>query len=270
MISQWRKYQGVLVSAKAPHHEVLTQNIISELDKNNAFLARWITNFDCKKKLDFWYLILDKKMDISDYSSNTRNQISNGLKNFEIRRISIDEMLDNSYIIYKTASLLYNTKNKIKSLEEFNVDLLPSFDYWGVYNNNSLIGFAQNRVFDDCCDYSTIKILPMYAKKYPFYALFYTMNNYYLIDKKLKYVTDGTRSISHQTNIQNFLINKFKFRKAYCYLHIMYQPFFGLLVSCLFPFRKFFSIFNVSLFRSINSILLQEEISRNCKKELLC
>ena len=270
MSSQWRKYQGVLVSAQAPHHEVITQNIISELDENNAFLARWITNFDCKKKLDFWYLILDKKMDLSDYSSNTRNQISNGLKNFEIRRISIDEMLDNSYVIYKTASLLYNSKNKIKSLMQFNTDLLPAFDYWGVYNNNSLIGFAQNRVFDDCCDYSIIKILPMYAKKYPFYALFYTMNNYYLIEKKLKYVTDGTRSISHQTNIQNFLINKFKFRKAYCCLHIMYQPFFGLLVSCLFPFRNFFSVFNVSLFRSINSILLQEKIRRNCNKELLC
>jgi hypothetical protein len=96
------------------------------------------------------------------------------------------------------------------------------------------------------------------------------MNNYYLAEQKLRYVTDGTKSISHQTNIQEFLINKFKFRKAYCYLHIKYQPFFGLAVSCLFPFRKFFSVFNVSLFRSINSILLQEEIRRNCKKELLC
>ena len=61
MISQWRKYQGVLISAKAPHHEVLTQNISSEIKKSNAFLARWITNFDCKSKSDFWYLILDKK-----------------------------------------------------------------------------------------------------------------------------------------------------------------------------------------------------------------
>ena len=99
MISQWRKYQGVLVSAKAPHHEVLTQNIISELDKNNAFLARWITNFDCKKKLDFWYLILDKKMDIGDYSSNTRNQISNGLKNFEIRIIIYNKVINWKYIM---------------------------------------------------------------------------------------------------------------------------------------------------------------------------
>ena len=270
MISQWRKYQGVLVSAKAPHHEVITQNISSELKKSNAFLARWITNFDCNKKLDFWYLVLDKKMDLSDYSSNTRNQISNGLKNFKIRKISVDEMLDNSYVIYKTASLLYNSKNKIKSLKQFNSDLLPSFDYWGVFHNSSLIGFAQNRVFDDCCDYSTIKISPIYAKKYPFYALFYTMNNYYLIDKELKYVTDGTRSISHQTNIQNFLMHKFKFRKAYCYLHVRYRPLFGLLVSCLFPFRKLLSIFNFSFFRNINSILLQEKIRKNCKNELLC
>jgi hypothetical protein len=92
------------------------------------------------------------------------------------------------------------------------------------------------------------------------------MNNYYLIDRELKYVTDGTRSISHQTNIQNFLIHKFKFRKAYCCLHIRYQPFFGLLVSCLFPFRKLLLVFNFSFIRNINSILLQEKIRRNCKK----
>ena len=94
-------------------------------------------------------------------------------------------MIDDSYDIYKEASLLYNTKNKIKSLKEFNDDLLTSFDYWGVYQNNLLVGFSQNRVFDDCCDYSTIKISPRFAKKYPFYALFYIMNNYYLTEKKL-------------------------------------------------------------------------------------
>ena len=270
MFDQWRKYQGVLVSAKAPHQEVFTQNLNSELKKNNAFLARWVTNFDCEKKLDFWYLIQDKKMNINDYSSNTRNQIRKGLKNFEIRKINLDKMIESAYVIYKTAVQLYNTANKIKSLQEFNDDLLPAFDYWGVYKNNMLVGFAQNRVFDDCCDYSTIKILPIYAKEYPFYALFYTMNNYYLAEQKLRYVTDGAKSISHQTNIQEFLINKFKFRQAYCYLHIKYQPLFGLIVSCLFPFRKLLSILNISLLRNVNSILLQEEIKRNCKKELSC
>jgi hypothetical protein len=96
------------------------------------------------------------------------------------------------------------------------------------------------------------------------------MNNYYLAEHKVRYVTDGTKSISHQTNVQEFLINKFKFRKAYCYLHIKYQPLFGLIVSCLFPFRKLLSIIDILLLRNVNSILLQEEIKRNCKKELLC
>ncbi|MBT3612575.1 MAG: hypothetical protein HN522_06525 [Flavobacteriales bacterium] len=270
MSNQWRKYQGVLVSAKAPHQEIFTQGLNSEIKKNNAFFARWITNFDCKKELDFWYLIQDKKMEINDYSSNTRNQIRKGLKNFEIRKITLDKMIESAYVIYKTVFQLYNTANKIKSLQEFNDDLLPAFDYWGVYRNNMLVGFAQNRVFDDCCDYSTIKILPIYAKEYPFYALFYTMNNYYLAEQKLRYVTDGTKSISHQTNIQEFLVKKFKFRKAYCYLHIKYNPFFGLMVSCLFPFRKILSVFHFSFIRNINSILLQEKIRRNCQKELLC
>ena len=36
------------------------------------------------------------------------------------------------------------------------------------------------------------------------------MNQYYLNEKKLTYVTDGARSLVHQSNIQDFLINKFK------------------------------------------------------------
>ena len=34
------------------------------------------------------------------------------------------------------------------------------------------------------------------------------------IVRKLKYVNEGTRSILHETNVQSFLIDKFKFRKA--------------------------------------------------------
>ena len=102
------------------------------------------------------------------------------------------------YIIYKKSSLIYNTKNKILSEKVF-IDLLTlSFDYWGVYRDDKLIGFSKNRMYKDCCDYSTIKILPEYVKEYPFYALFYTMNLYYLNEKKMKYVTDGSRNISHK------------------------------------------------------------------------
>ena len=267
MVSKWRKYHGALVPNLAPHEDLDLTEIVHELRLHNAFFARWVTDFDTSKKTDFWYIIQDQVMNLKDYSTNTRNQISKGLKKFKIKKINRAEMSSNAYIIYKKSSLIYNTKNKILSEKVF-IDLLTqSFDYWGVYRDDKLIGFSKNRMYKDCCDYSTIKILPEYVKEYPFYALFYTMNLYYLNEKKLKYVTDGSRNISHKTNIQQFLLTKFKFRKAYCNLHIKYSWSFGLVVKLLFPFRKIFSYFDNLLFRNIFSVLFQEEISRNCKQK---
>ena len=273
MSDQWRKYQGALVSAKAPHQEVFTQNLNSELKKNNAFFARWITNFDCKRPTSFWYIVNDQEFTLDEFSHKVRNQIKKGLKNLKVEQLSAEDMLDKGFSVYIKAFEAYKTISQPLSKEVFNTTLL-AFDknhFWGVFNaEGELIGFSQNKMKNDVCEFSITKFHPAYLKLRPSEALFYTMTDYYLNNLKVKYIHNGTRSISHQTNIQEFLINKFKFRKAYCYLHIKYQPFFGLAVSCLFPFRKFFSVFNVSLFRSINSILLQEEIRRNCKKELLC
>ena len=49
---------------------------------------------------------------------------------------------------------------------------------------------------------------------------------------------DGARSITEHSNIQPFLEDKFKFRKAYCDLQIFYNHWIGAAVKLLFPFRK--------------------------------
>ena len=71
--------------------------------------------------------------------------------------------------------------------------------------------------------YRTMKAIPKYQKLYAYYDLIYEMNRYYLEKRKVKYVNDGARSITNHSNIQLFLIDKFKFRKAYCRLEITYK-----------------------------------------------
>ena len=56
---------------------------------------------------------------------------------------------------------------------------------------------------------------------------------YYLKERKLSYVNEGTRSILHATNVQSFLIEKFRFRKAYCKLHIQYHPLVNIIIIML-------------------------------------
>jgi len=93
------------------------------------------------------------------------------------------------------------------------------------------------------------------------------MNSYYLKDRGLSYVNEGTRSILHATNVQSFLIDKFKFRKAYCRLHIQYHPLVKLIVFILFPFRSLIVKSSSKLLHKIGVVLIQEEYHKSNNNE---
>jgi hypothetical protein len=126
-----------------------------------------------------------------------------------------------------------------------------------------MIGYAQNIIDENIVLYSTVKLHPEYLSLYSSYALFFVMNQYYLNEKNFLYVSDGARSISHETNVQKFLIQKFNFRKAYCRLNIVYREDVNLLIKILFPFRKIFQKYNNFLTKKAIVLLKQEEIRRS-------
>lgn len=262
-MDNWREYQGVLVPNLPPHVEVNTKDINSLVKQRRVYLARWTSNFDQIKKSRFWFVICDQKLELEDYSKNTRSKIRRGVKNCEVKMITKEELIDYGYSCYSKAFNRYNTK-VLLSRNHFKKQLLElnsEWEFWGVYIDNKLVGYSQNRILMNCCDYSIIKFDSDYLKSYTSYALFYHMNNYYLNKKNLKYVNDGSRSISHQTNIQNFLIQKFHFRKAYCRLHVVYPPLIRLLIWVVYPFRDILIHFN--FLKKINVLLLQENIRRS-------
>ena len=160
----------------------------------------------------------------------------------------------------------HNTHLTTKTEDEFEneiSELEGEWEFWGIFHENKMIGYCQNKVIDDYCDYSTIKFHPDYLKLYPSYALFYTMNKYYLNEKKFKYVNDGARSISHETNIQEFLMQKFQFRKAYCKLHVQYSSKIKFILNILYPFQSLICFLRFGVFKKINVLLFQEKIRRS-------
>lgn len=263
----WRKYNGALIPQQPPHLEIEVekQEVFREIEKEDAYFARWTTEFDCNEETNFWYVICDQPLELHDYSINTRSKITRGLKNCEVRRIDKKELIENGYDTYKQAFKRYNTFQKLNTEKQFkdNILLLESnWDLWGVYFNNQLVGYSQNRLVDQSCDYSMIKFHPDFLKYYSSYALFYSMNRYYLNELKYKYVNDGSRSISHDTDIQGFLIRKFKFRKAFCHLHLIYSRKILILLFLLYPIRNILLKFDYSFFIKINTLLRQEAIRR--------
>lgn len=266
MAIKWKNYQNVLMPDAPPHIEIdISEDKIKELiKKENVYFARWISKWDIEKSC-FWYVIKDKKEDINDYKSKIRNQIRKGLKNCKAELIDKNIVADQGYEVYMSAFKRYKTFLKPLTKKEFIESVLKSndnIDYWGVFYNNKLIAYSQNIMQYNVCNYSVTKFHPGYLKYRPSEALFFMMNQYYLNKKNVLYVSDGARSLSHQTNIQDFLIQKFKFRKAYCKLNIVYRKDIELLVNILFPFRKFIYKSENKIFQKLSVLLKHEEIRR--------
>lgn len=134
--------------------------------------------------------------------------------------------------------------------------------FWGVFEkeSNKLIAFAENVIREGGVIYGSMKFDPSYLKLYPSYALIHTMNQYYLEECKFKYVSDGPRSLSHETKIQDMLIRKFNFRKAYCKLNPAFSPLLKVAVSILYPFRKIIYSINQKHFKELSVVLKMAEI----------
>ena len=140
-----------------------------------------------------------------------------------------------------------------------------NYTFWGLFSSdeNLLIGYAQNIIKGGVAQYSIVKLDPDYLYLYGSYRLFYDMNSYYLNEQKFNYVSDGARSLSHETNIQEFLVKKFKFRKAYCRLNIVYRWDIGLLIKMVYPFKKLIDKQNYQYLKKISVLLQQEMIRRS-------
>lgn len=266
--TDWKKYNGALLFGRAPHITVeLTQDDrIKLLDKSKAYFLRWISDWDTRES-EFWYVIKDAFNGLDELSSNTRNQLRKGFKNCIVKQVKNTEIATFGYEVYSKAFETYVTGLVPLSQEVFKKNILASnhYDFWAVYEKDGgkMIGYSQNIIMDDMVNYITVKLHPHYLKLYPGYILFFEMNRYYLEEKGLLYVSDGARSISHQSNIQNFLIQKFKFRKAYCRLNIVYRKDIAVMVKLLYPLKIIISKLDFPITNKIAVLLKQEGIRRS-------
>tara|TARA_B100001250_G_scaffold204660_1_gene175655 strand:+ start:14256 stop:15056 length:801 start_codon:yes stop_codon:yes gene_type:complete len=263
----WRKYNGALIPDIPPHLDMDIIDVEEKIKQEGAYFARWTSNFDQSQATQFWYVIQDRPLEIDDYKSKIRNQIRRSLKKCNVKKVGKDEIIQFGYNSYSSAFKNYNTFLSPLSEEDFVSSILSlgkDWEFWGIYNLDGLmIGYSQNRVVDDYCDYSIMKFHPDHLKSRPSEALIYTMNQHYLNERKFSYVNDGARSISHETNVQEFLIQKFKFRKAYCRLNIMYSWKVQLLLSIIYPLRSIIGYLNFGYFSRLNILIKQEKIRRS-------
>ncbi len=271
---QWYIYQGALLPNVSPHYEInLSYKEQKELLKiSKALFLRYTNEWD-RNSGEFWYVIKDQKEELESYNSNNRRKIRKGLKNCIVKKVSNNIIARNGYDVYKNAFLNYKTESSLIKEEYFKESILNAIgnDFWAVYKKEEdgiekMIAYSQNIIGNKSVNYSTIKFHPKYQRLYSSYALFFEMNKYYIDVKNFLYVSDGARSISHDSNIQNFLIDKFKFRKAFVKLNVSYRWDVKLAVVLLYPLRGIISKIEHSFFNKISIILKQENIRRSFEK----
>jgi len=263
---EWFYYQGALLPKSPPHKEIILSKKEERelLQKSKALFLRYTKGWD-REEGRFWYVIKDKFNGFEELSSNTRSKVRRGLKHSIVKKVSNITIAKEGYTVYKEAFRNYVTIKKPLDEERYKQEIYNAKedDFWAVYCEGKLIAYSQNRIEEESVNYAIIKFHPQYLKIYPSYALFYTMNQYYLKEKQCLYVNDGARSISHETNIQDFLIDKFKFRKSFVILCIAYRWDIALIIKLLYPFRNIIKKIEVIFLKKISILLYQEEIRRS-------
>lgn len=274
-IDGWKYYNHAFIPTtppdKAPNLNALSNKSIWREEKR-ALLARYTTNWDCKQKTNWWYVIKDSPFDISALKSKRRYEINKGNKHFSVNEINPADYCEDIFLTtisaYETYPLSYRPNIKydhfIRDVKKWNY-----YKTYGAFSKDDgkLYGYA---ILDKENQYIDFLVLKSNPQKEKFGINAAIINKILLDHEELLshggYICDGSRSIQHETAFQDYLEKYFLFRKAYCELNIVYRPFFRIIVNALFPFRSYFEKHdNLVFLKSVSALLKMEEIYRQNK-----
>jgi hypothetical protein len=264
-MSEYYLYKGFWRFAEAPHREIrLKEKSVQHLFAQGGLFVRNTHHFDCQEITSFWYIVKDCFGGFDELSSNTRRKVRKALRCIEYKIIDKEFLKRNGYSVYLETLKAYSADGSALSEEAF-VDIVDMHcvECWGCFDKNThaFVGFSINYNWNDACGYDLLAILPEYRHNasYIYYGLIYSMNEYYLSKKQFRYVSDGSRSITEHSGVQQWLIKYFAFRKAYCQLEVHYRWWMKLAVKMLYPFRKIIPL------QRVKAILNMEAMQRGEK-----
>lgn len=272
-VQGWKYYNHAMIPTCAPHEEpdltaIRNGQIWGKTTGGRTpLLARWTTDWDCKTETNWWYCIKDTPIVLEKLPKQARKDIRKGLKNCAVRTITVDQYTDQLYECYCAAWSKYKNADKAMDKDDFTRSCRERKElvYWAAFEaaSGKLIGYFSVNEKNGYVEICQAKFHPDYLHIQVSGALYYTVLNYYLEKEGIRYVSSGSRSINHVTNTQEYKEKTFGYRKAYCKLHIKFNPRVRWLMAAIYPLRsitkKFDSHHAVHL---LNSVLQMDEIAR--------
>lgn len=272
-MSGWRLHNCCWVTTCAPHETVdVTKILDSSIWKEGGLFARWTSNFDCQEETGWYFIIKDKPFEMSQINGNARNRLRKGLKNFIVKEIKSSEYVDEICKVYKEAWSQYPVQTRpdmdqvtlCRAIKRNTYRMVGAFSI----DDGRLCGFAT--FVKECGSYyafSELKAIPAMERLNINAALVHGRLEAIKEDlAKGIYGCSGEKNILHETAYQDYLVEKFAFRKVNCHLHMAYNPKIKWVIMFLYPFRRLFGWWNVRILNQVYAVLCMEEIARKCKR----
>ncbi|MGB4655067.1 MAG: hypothetical protein WBH98_06515 [Bacteroidales bacterium] len=248
--SNWRLYNKGVHSKRAPHIDLGKVDTRSLFNKfKGSFYIRYDSDFDKVKSDKYYHVIKDGEMTMESIPSKTRNMVRRCLKNCVVEKVNYKTITENpgGYEVVLSEYRRYSKKGfkarKEKTKEQWSKGMLDAEDngqeFWAVIYQDIVIGYAATIIHDNMVGCTTWKCnYEQYNHLYPSYGLVFKMTEYYLQQPSIKYVNGGARSMVERSNVQNFLISKFNFRKAYTKLNVHFKWWLFVILFVISPFEK--------------------------------
>ncbi len=240
--------------------------------KQKAFFAQYITAFDVSEPTEWWFTIKDDEYDLSKLNSHDRRNVISYRKKCYAKVIRPTDYAESLFDCYKKSFQSYPEKYRPKHFyfEQFTKDLTSWCDekyrLYAVFTNeeNLLIGFALVTIKGAFVKMTMQKTNPEYENYRSNAALVDCMLND--LNEKLKsgdiIITNGSRSIKHETNFNAYLEKYFGFRKAYARLKVVYRFPFGIIIKFMKPFMKFLEHTEKPLLYNLYCVLKLDSYSK--------
>lgn len=272
---EWFRYNGFLRPAYLPHctPAIAPTSARRALKQSGCLFARWDSDFGTADSGNWWYVIRKGPYSLEQCSGNTRSKIRRGAKRLLARLATIDEISEQGLTVchqavqrYGQLHFLPDVGNFARKLEA--VSTYPgSMEFYGVFSNKRLVGFSENHIQNGAVFWESIWYDPEYLGDYSSYLLTHSMLDYYLNGQGMRYASDGSRSLYHDTNVQRFFIDTFGFKREYARLHVLYSPLMNAGIRAIFPFRRIVawsrSRIRIDLLEKVDGLMTQESIARS-------
>lgn len=261
----WMIYHGALIPAAAMpvYIEPAYDEVLEAINKTRALFLRY-TSAPGEAETDWWHVVC-RKYDFKSISSNTRSKIRRGLKRLEIKQAVPEWLAEHGYDCHVRSYDRYKNASPY-TRDEFRSFILslkdqPIFEVWTCSYGEELVGYILCLREADGVFMHTIDLTTAGLHNYAAYAMIHCLLEYYVHEQGIP-VSNGSRSIAHATEMQEFL-HRFQFKKEYSQLHVIYRQDIAWFVRLLYQFRKLLERLEMfPVMHKISAILFQEEIVR--------